>query len=386
MKSARVILAVFSISLVLLWLLPDSSSAQDVNRAALIVRESDQAVHAECIEFSESEISGLDLLQRSALDLQIDVQSMGAKVCSIEQTGCPSDDCWCQCKGGGDCVYWSYWHHLNGQWSYSQGGASMYSVGDGDVEGWSWGPGAVNQAIPPPAISFEDVCVTNQADEPTITPSPTQEPVIFMPEDTPTAVPAQRQPVVTMTSTTAPSATSPATATALPTSTPLPVSTATIALTAETVPSSQADPSNQSTVVPEATAVIALDEAEMPPNSPATSQPLPKPSPTPEVLQSMPQASAAAVLAVAPVEVRPVQKDTKSIMEQRIEPKRDLPVIGDSYEMGNLAQTQINAAAKNVGNENSTPSLLPYAIFCLIVLGLSVLWLLTSVRRKTRQN
>jgi hypothetical protein len=162
MKIIILLLALFSATLLFLGLLPQGMDAQEGNRVALVIRTNDQEVRTACVAFSEPEISGLDALQRSGIDFEIDVQSMGAKICSIEQTGCPVDDCWCQCIGVGDCVYWSYWHRLDKQWHYSQGGASTYSLGDGDVEGWSWGPGSVNEAIAPPELSFADICMAQQ--------------------------------------------------------------------------------------------------------------------------------------------------------------------------------------------------------------------------------
>ena len=140
------------------WLMPQTLLAQDNSQVALVVRHGDGQVQSACVEFPESEISGLEVLQRADLDLEIDVQGMGALVCRINQTGCSVDDCWCQCKGGGDCVYWSYWHNVDNEWHYAQVGANEYRVRDGDVEGWSWGPGAVNDAVQPPDTTFSEIC------------------------------------------------------------------------------------------------------------------------------------------------------------------------------------------------------------------------------------
>lgn len=163
--------------------LPPRLAAQTSNQAALVVRFGDGNVHRQCVTFSEPEITGYDLLQRSGLDVAVEAQGMGALICSIGGTGCPADDCLCQCKGGGDCVYWSYWHQNGGGWQYSPGGASIYPVTNGVVEGWSWGPGTVNEAVPPPETRFEDVCQvaptsthTATAVPPTATPLPTNTP------------------------------------------------------------------------------------------------------------------------------------------------------------------------------------------------------------------
>ena len=137
-------------------LLP-SLRAQEPHRAALVVRMGDGAVETACVSFTEETVTGYDLLVRSGMPLNIDASGMGTAVCSINNTGCPASDCFCQCTGS-DCLYWSYWHRPNGVWEYSQGGASVSVVVDGAIEGWSWGPGSVSNAVPPPDLSFADVC------------------------------------------------------------------------------------------------------------------------------------------------------------------------------------------------------------------------------------
>lgn len=133
-------------------------NAQTENRAAIVVRLDDGRVETACVAFSEPQITGYDLLVRSGLEPVVEVQGMGALVCSIANQGCPANDCLCQCRGGGDCVYWSYWHQQGGEWQYSSGGSSVYPIRHGMVDGWSWGPGAVSKAMPPPETSFAEIC------------------------------------------------------------------------------------------------------------------------------------------------------------------------------------------------------------------------------------
>ncbi len=147
------------------WIAPNNMRAQISNRAALVIRYGDQHIETACIEFEEPQISGFDLVQRSGLNIEIEAQGLGALVCTINDVGCPSSDCLCQCRGGGECIYWSYWHQLQDGWQYSQSGATAYFVKPGSVEGWSWGPGAESQALPPPVISFEDVCDSQDSNE-----------------------------------------------------------------------------------------------------------------------------------------------------------------------------------------------------------------------------
>ncbi len=386
-------MAIFSVVFLVLWILPQGMGAQDVNRAALVIRTSDQDIQTACVEFSEPEISGLDVLQQSRIAFEIDVQSMGAKICSIEQTGCPVDDCWCQCKGGGDCVYWSYWHQQNDQWMYSQGGASMYSVSDGDVEGWSWGPGSVTEAFAPPDLSFADVCTAEQAEEPTEMPSPTTEPVLFVPADTPTSGPTQNQSAGAATATPLPTATFVPTSTAVPTATPLPTNPATAAPTVARQPDMEPVLS-QPAAVPESSAGSSEGVLDQPPDPPATSEPLPTPSPlplspSPEAPQPTAQALAAAAETVDSVlPTRPPQRNIKNTVIGETGPDRDLTAIGAAFQVEDMgpAQVDIETYQAEIDDQNSSTSMLSYAVFCLIIATLAGLLLWSTIRRRSLQN
>lgn len=148
---------IISITLVSL-LVHAYAMAADDNRVALVVDYGDGEVATRCVSFPEETISGYEALQRSDLPFETEIQAGGAAVCSIDGRGCPADDCFCSCPGGVDCVYWSYWHQIEGEWRYSVGGSGLYRVSDGAVEGWVWGPGSVTQAPPPPAVSFSEIC------------------------------------------------------------------------------------------------------------------------------------------------------------------------------------------------------------------------------------
>ncbi len=183
--------------------------AQSPNRVGLVVRFGDGSVTTKCVEFNEGEISGYDVLQRAGLSVIADVNSnigLGAGICKIGNDGCnfPAERCFCQCPGGVQCVYWSYWHLSGDTWQYSQLGASSYRVHNGDVEGWNWGSGTTTSAEEPPVHRFEEICPL-----PTDTPAPpTNTPV----PPTATPVPPTATPI-------------PPTATFVPTATPIPAPT-----------------------------------------------------------------------------------------------------------------------------------------------------------------
>lgn len=152
-------------------LLPPVVSAQEgPNRAALVVRFADGSLETHCVSFSEPFISGMELLTRSGLQVQVDANSgLGGAVCRLQEFGCayPVQDCFCRCQGA-ECEYWAYYHWLDGGWQYSQIGASSYRVTDGALEGWSWGPGNFSSGTQPPQLAFDQVCAVAA-----VTPLPT---------------------------------------------------------------------------------------------------------------------------------------------------------------------------------------------------------------------
>ncbi|MCL4863123.1 MAG: hypothetical protein KJZ93_27205 [Caldilineaceae bacterium] len=213
----------------LCWLMGAASArAQTGNQAALVVVHGDGRVVTRCVEFGEPQVSGYDLLQRSGLDLNIEVSGMGAAICRIDHEGCtyPQESCFCRAEGD-TYTYWSYWHLTETGWSYSQLGASNRQVLPGAVEGWVWGTGAAGSA--PAAVTFADVCAPATA-TPTATPLPSETP---SPTPSLTPVPATATAMVTETPTPLPTATpsptqfAPPTATWTPPPTPTETGTAT---------------------------------------------------------------------------------------------------------------------------------------------------------------
>ena len=164
-----------------------SARAQVPNRVGLVVVHGNGATITRCIEFTEGEISGYDVLQRSGLSVTAYESAMGVAICAIDGEGCGSDNCFCQCQGG-TCTYWTYWHLSGGNWVYSNVGAALHRVHNGDVEGWRWSDGA-----PPLVVPFEQICPPLPTDTPvpTDTPLPTATPI----PPTATPVPATNTPV-----------------------------------------------------------------------------------------------------------------------------------------------------------------------------------------------
>lgn len=167
--------------------------ADGPNRVALVVVH-DGDVVTKCVEFSEDEISGFEVLERSGLDLNYETNGMGAAICRLDGEGCtyPKQKCFCECQGS-PCVYWSYWRSSGGDWEYSGMGTSNTQVSDGDMEGWVWGEGTTSSAESPPDIEYDDVCEPfTPTPEPTDTPPPTNTPTpTNTPEPTDTPKPTR---------------------------------------------------------------------------------------------------------------------------------------------------------------------------------------------------
>jgi hypothetical protein len=119
------------------------------SQAGLAVFYGGDHLSTECINFSESSLSGLDLLERSGLVIQTATNpNQGTAVCKIGAVGDPSEDCF-----GSMPNYWSYWTMGPNGWEYSAIGAEQSQVMDGSVYAWSWGTGN-----PPAMLTFENIC------------------------------------------------------------------------------------------------------------------------------------------------------------------------------------------------------------------------------------
>lgn len=131
---------------------PQSDSTPETNRVALVIKFDDATVFTRCISFTETSISGYEVLLRSGLEITARTNGGNAAICAIEGIGCPASDCFCQSPPD----YWSYWQRQETGWAFSGEGAGSHAVIQGDMEGWSWGPG-----LPPPNLAYSDICTTD---------------------------------------------------------------------------------------------------------------------------------------------------------------------------------------------------------------------------------
>ena len=213
--SLRSILAWFPASLILMAIALGSfvfsssreAGAQTPNRAAVTVSFGEGQTANYCIEFTEDEISGIDLLRRTGLSLVTIGGGMGAGVCKVNDTGCNDpNNCFCQCSGG-NCNYWAYYELDGGQWKYAAQGASLRKVHNGGVDGWAWGAGGAGSGAQPPLISFDQVCAPPASPTPlppTAPPPPLGGTAAIDPLPTDLAIPPPAAPTVPLSELTVP--------------------------------------------------------------------------------------------------------------------------------------------------------------------------------------
>jgi hypothetical protein len=171
--------------------LSSRAHAPATHRAGLVVFSGDRSLFTDCISFTASSLTGLELLQRSGQAIQTATNpTQGTAVCKIGEVGDASNNCF-----GSMPNYWSYWDMGKNGWEYSAVGADQSQVVNGGVYAWSWGTGN-----PPPVITFRNVCEGVAFTLPTTTatslplatstqPGLAATPVPTMPPPQPTAVP-----------------------------------------------------------------------------------------------------------------------------------------------------------------------------------------------------
>jgi energy-coupling factor transport system substrate-specific component len=296
----------------------DAQGPEQAARAGIVIDFGDGVVYTSCVDLgADGQATGEEVLATAGFDVLIEYSPMGGAVCKIGNQGCnfPGQPCWCECMSS-PCVYWSYNHLQDGQWSYSSLGASSYMVRAGAVEGWAWGAGTVAQGAAPPLYSFDQLCAPPTA-TPTWTAVPTNTPLPTatwtpwptstpLPTATPTwtsvSSPTALAALPSFTPTVTPSGTPSTTPTGTPTGTPTASGTATA--TPSALPTASAATPAALAALPNAPLDAATPTPSDTPQATATLELVSSPEAAAVVQEATPTASATAtpqaVAAVAP--------------------------------------------------------------------------------------
>jgi hypothetical protein len=146
---------------------PVSATAEELHHAGLVIRHGDGRIVYAYIAFTEDEISGYDLLERSGLSLvSTGFGALGQGVCTLDGEGCAGGDCrvrLCQ-KSGENSPFWKYFRQAEdgSGWKAQLMGASGAKVRDGDVDAWEWTAGDADL----PALTLAQVAAEAGVPEP----------------------------------------------------------------------------------------------------------------------------------------------------------------------------------------------------------------------------
>jgi hypothetical protein len=115
-----------------------ASATDEVNRAAVVIHFGEGDVRVALVEFTEPEITGIELLERSGFEIVVNpFGGLGAGICAIEDVGCPATNCFCE-SFSSPSYFWQYFEPTQHGWQTRVIGAASRTVRDGDIDGWSW--------------------------------------------------------------------------------------------------------------------------------------------------------------------------------------------------------------------------------------------------------
>lgn len=137
-------------------LLTPNAVQPEFHHAGLVIRHAEGELTYAYVAFSEDEISGFDLLERTGIEqLTIPFGSLGQGVCSLEGEGCTTGECRRNvCQSSGNAPYWRYFRQVEpGTWEAAPLGASQAKVHDGTIDAWVWTSGEAGL----PALSLEQL-------------------------------------------------------------------------------------------------------------------------------------------------------------------------------------------------------------------------------------
>jgi hypothetical protein len=101
-----------------------------------------------------------DILQKANIVLISQNTAYGPAICSINSTGCPESDCFCD-----PAHFWAYYHLNPGNrtWVAAMEGVALFVPPSGSVEGFAWSgfDAAYNPTVKPPVYTFEEIVAKN---------------------------------------------------------------------------------------------------------------------------------------------------------------------------------------------------------------------------------
>lgn len=139
-------------------------------RVGLVIAYPDAAEHVEIVTVPAAATT-FDVLQAADIDLVSESTDFGPALCSIDNVGCPADNCFCDPEH-----YWAYYHlnEATAAWASAMEGIGAYVPADGAVEGFAWSgfDESFNPTEQPPVYTFEQIEDMTASPEPVSIPEP----------------------------------------------------------------------------------------------------------------------------------------------------------------------------------------------------------------------
>ncbi len=134
-----------------MWAAPALAQA-GTKRVGLVVAFPDGTRYADVVTVP-ADATAFDALKAAKITLVSQETQFGPAVCSINNTGCPATNCFCDPKR-----FWAYFHldAATGKWAAAKEGVGAYKPANGAVEGFTWteSDANFNPVIQPPVLTF----------------------------------------------------------------------------------------------------------------------------------------------------------------------------------------------------------------------------------------
>ena len=172
---SRRLLFVLSVVLVLVVLTTGAALAADATtkQVGLVIAFPDGTQHLDIVTVPTTATT-FDVLQAAQITLGSLDAGWGPAVCSINNVGCPADDCFCDASH-----FWAYYHldAATSTWTAAAVGVSGYVPLDGAVEGFAWSgfDANFNPNVQPAVYTFAQI-----VEETTPAPIPVPEPATML--------------------------------------------------------------------------------------------------------------------------------------------------------------------------------------------------------------
>ncbi len=129
--------------------------AQDATtkQVGVVIAFPDGTQHTEIVTVPAAATT-FEVLQAANIELASQETTFGPAVCSINGTGCPADNCFCNEK-----EFWAYFHLAGGEWASAVEGVGAYVPADGAVEGFAWSgsDAEFNPTVKPAVVAFDQI-------------------------------------------------------------------------------------------------------------------------------------------------------------------------------------------------------------------------------------